>query len=87
MAQAGNNYSIQFLIIILILNLRAIAAVEAMSDRVCIHSHSKDHFRFSSQHLISCCHTCGFDCGGGFPGSAWSYWVRVGLVRYETLIN
>ncbi|CAO1420120.1 unnamed protein product [Diamesa tonsa] len=58
----------------------AFGAVEAMSDRVCIHSNASIHFRFSSEHLVSCCHTCGFGCNGGFPGAAWSYWVRKGLV-------
>lgn len=58
----------------------AFGAVEAMSDRVCIHSEGKVHFRFSADDLVSCCHTCGFGCNGGFPGAAWSYWVRKGLV-------
>uniref|UniRef100_U5EX33 Putative cathepsin l n=1 Tax=Corethrella appendiculata TaxID=1370023 RepID=U5EX33_9DIPT len=58
----------------------AFGAVEAMSDRVCIHSGGKIHFRFSAEDLVSCCHTCGFGCNGGFPGAAWSYWVRKGLV-------
>ncbi|XP_049534180.1 cathepsin B [Anopheles darlingi] len=58
----------------------AFGAVEAMSDRVCIASGGKIHFRFSAEDLISCCHTCGFGCNGGFPGAAWSYWVHKGLV-------
>lgn len=58
----------------------AFGAVEAMSDRVCIHSGGKVHFRFSADDLVSCCHTCGFGCNGGFPGAAWSYWVRDGIV-------
>jgi len=58
----------------------AFGAVEAMSDRVCIHSNSTVHFRFSADDLVSCCHTCGFGCNGGFPGMAWSYWVRKGIV-------
>lgn len=51
-----------------------------MSDRTCIHSNGSVHVRLSSEHLVSCCHTCGFGCNGGFPGSAWSYWVRKGIV-------
>lgn len=58
----------------------AFGAVEAMSDRVCIHSNATVHFRFSADDLVSCCHTCGFGCNGGFPGMAWSYWVRKGIV-------
>lgn len=46
----------------------AFGAAEAMSDRVCIHSNGTEHFHFSSEHLVSCCHTCGFGCSGGFPG-------------------
>lgn len=58
----------------------AFGAAEAMSDRVCIHSKGEQNFRFSSEDLVSCCHTCGFGCNGGFPGTAWAYWVRHGLV-------
>uniref|UniRef100_A0A6B2EA13 Putative cathepsin b n=1 Tax=Phlebotomus kandelakii TaxID=1109342 RepID=A0A6B2EA13_9DIPT len=58
----------------------AFGAVEAMSDRYCIHSDAKQHFRFSAEDLVACCHTCGFGCSGGFPGAAWSYWVHKGLV-------
>lgn len=60
--------------------IKAFGAVEAMSDRTCIHSNATVHVRYSSEHLVSCCHTCGFGCSGGFPGSAWSYWVRKGIV-------
>lgn len=52
----------------------AFGAVEAMSDRECIHSKGESHFRYSAEDLVSCCHTCGFGCSGGFPGAAWSYW-------------
>nr|CAI5838661.1 unnamed protein product [Callosobruchus analis] len=58
----------------------AFGAVEAMSDRVCIHSKGKVHFRFSADDLVSCCWTCGMGCNGGYPGAAWHYWVRKGLV-------
>ncbi|KAM7346432.1 cathepsin B isoform 1-T1 [Cochliomyia hominivorax] len=58
----------------------AFGAVEAMSDRVCIHSNAKTHFHFSADDLVSCCHTCGFGCNGGFPGAAWAYWTRKGIV-------
>lgn len=42
----------------------AFGAVEAMSDRVCIHTQGKVNFRFSAEDLVSCCHTCGFGCNG-----------------------
>ncbi|KAG5900449.1 hypothetical protein JTB14_029335 [Gonioctena quinquepunctata] len=58
----------------------AFGAVEAMSDRVCIHSKGSQNFHFSADDLVSCCWTCGMGCNGGFPGAAWHYWVRKGLV-------
>ncbi|XP_015374882.1 PREDICTED: cathepsin B-like [Diuraphis noxia] len=58
----------------------AFGAVEAMSDRVCIHSKGTKHFHFSAENLVSCCWTCGFGCNGGFPGAAWNYW---GCIPYE----
>lgn len=58
----------------------AFGAVESMSDRVCIHSQGKTHFRFSAEDLVSCCVTCGLGCNGGYPGMAWNYWVRKGIV-------
>ncbi|BES87654.1 Cathepsin B [Nesidiocoris tenuis] len=58
----------------------AFGAVEAMSDRHCIHSNGKVNVRLSSDNLVSCCHTCGFGCHGGFPGSAWRHWVNHGIV-------
>jgi cathepsin B len=51
-----------------------------MSDRVCVHSNGTVHFHFSAEDLVSCCASCGFGCNGGFPGAAWSYWVRKGIV-------
>ncbi|XP_030386669.1 cathepsin B [Scaptodrosophila lebanonensis] len=58
----------------------AFGAVEAMSDRVCIHSNGSVNFHFSADDLVSCCHTCGFGCNGGFPGAAWRYWTHKGIV-------
>lgn len=59
---------------------QAFGAVEAMSDRQCIHSNSNTSFHYSAEDLVSCCHTCGFGCNGGFPGMAWRYWVHSGIV-------
>jgi len=56
----------------------AFGAVEAMSDRFCIHSNIQEHV--SAEDLLSCCSECGFGCDGGFPGSAWDFWVSDGLV-------
>jgi len=58
----------------------AFGAVEAMSDRICIHSEGKVNAHLSAENLVSCCYGCGFGCNGGFPGAAWSYWVKRGIV-------
>merc|ERR1711971_1283354 len=58
----------------------AFGAVTAMSDRICIHSKGEQHVHVSSENLLSCCYSCGFGCNGGFPGAAWSFWTRKGLV-------
>ncbi|KAF7281026.1 cathepsin B [Rhynchophorus ferrugineus] len=65
----------------------AFGAAEVMSDRICIHSKGNVNFRVSSDDLVSCCYTCGMGCNGGYPGSAFNYWVRKGLVsggRYNS---
>lgn len=58
----------------------AFGAVEAMSDRICIHSNGTENAHLSAENLVSCCEFCGFGCNGGMPGAAWSYWVRNGIV-------
>jgi len=57
----------------------AFAAVEAMSDRICIFLNK--NMSLSSAALTFCCPGCGFGCGGGFPDSAWDYWKSNGLVE------
>jgi len=57
----------------------AFGAVEAISDRICIFNKSAT-FYASDYDMLACCGSCGFGCGGGFPGSAWDYWVSDGLV-------
>ncbi|GBN16180.1 Cathepsin B [Araneus ventricosus] len=58
----------------------AFGAVEAMSDRHCIHSNGKVNVEISAEDLLTCCDSCGDGCNGGRPGSAWEYWVNEGLV-------
>ncbi|GBN46698.1 Cathepsin B [Araneus ventricosus] len=58
----------------------AFGAAEAMSDRHCIHSNGKVNVEISAEDLLTCCDSCGMGCNGGFPGSAWEYWVDKGLV-------
>jgi len=68
----------------------AFAATEAMTDRLCIATNGESKFRFSAENLVSCCgilSLCGFGCNGGFPSSAWRYWVSHGIVSggaYDT---
>ena len=63
----------------------AFGAVSAMSDRLCIHSPNNGvKVLVSPEDLLSCCFTCGFGCNGGFPGSAWSFWHRRGIVTGGT---
>ncbi|XP_073977786.1 cathepsin B-like [Rhodnius prolixus] len=58
----------------------AFGAVEAMSDRICIHSNGKLKVHLSAENLVSCCDSCGFGCDGGYPGAAWQYWQDSGIV-------
>lgn len=65
----------------------AFGAVEAMSDRICIHSQGKKNFHLSAEDLVSCCESCGMGCNGGFPLAAWQFWKRDGIVtggQYNT---
>lgn len=56
----------------------AIAAVESMTDRQCIHKN--EHFHYSVEDLLSCCEFCGLGCRGGDPSSAMRYWKNTGIV-------
>jgi cathepsin B len=58
----------------------AVAAAEAMSDRVCIASNGKEIVDISAADLMSCCKMCGQGCDGGYPPQAWQYWTKTGLV-------
>lgn len=59
----------------------AFGAVEAMSDRFCIHSNGTMTPHISAEDLLSCCgFSCGMGCNGGYPMSAWKYFESHGLV-------
>ncbi|MEE6477090.1 hypothetical protein FKM82_011354 [Ascaphus truei] len=59
----------------------AFGAVEAISDRTCVHSNGKANVEVSAEDLLSCCGSeCGMGCNGGYPASAWNYWKEKGLV-------
>ena len=40
--------------------VQAVAAAEAMSDRICIATKGKTSVRISAQDLLTCCDSCGF---------------------------
>ena len=56
----------------------AFAAVETMSDRLCIHSNGKLQTRLSSTDVITCCTSCGY-CFGGYPSAPFTYWINNGI--------
>jgi len=58
----------------------AFGAVEAMTDRICIHSSGANQAHISAQDLVSCCKTCGMGCNGGYLAMSWRYWTTKGLV-------
>ncbi|XP_074600708.1 cathepsin B-like [Brevipalpus obovatus] len=58
----------------------AFGAVEAMSDRICIATKGSFTDEISAEDLVTCCDSCGYGCGGGYPAEAWDYWVDKGLV-------
>ncbi|XP_020672178.1 cathepsin B-like protease 2 [Dendrobium catenatum] len=60
----------------------AFGAVEALSDRFCIHFGV--NISMSVNDLLACCgFLCGFGCDGGYPISAWRYFVKHGVVTEE----
>ncbi|PON48443.1 Cysteine Protease [Parasponia andersonii] len=59
-----------------------ILAVEALSDRFCIHLNLS--ISLSVNDLLACCgFLCGSGCNGGYPISAWRYLVHHGVVTEE----
>ncbi|XWS31931.1 hypothetical protein CRYUN_Cryun23aG0118000 [Craigia yunnanensis] len=60
----------------------AFGAVESLSDRFCIHFDM--NISLSVNDLLACCgFLCGSGCNGGYPISAWRYFVRRGVVTEE----
>lgn len=59
----------------------AFGAVEALTDRICIHSNGEHKPHISAENLLACCGIwCGFGCNGGFPSSAWRFFENTGIV-------
>lgn len=59
----------------------AFAAVEAISDRSCIHLNK--NISLSAAGLGFCCSTCGYGCEGGYPSAAWKYYQSKGIVEED----
>jgi len=62
----------------------AFGAVEAMSDRQCVHKN--EIRRFSAEDMNSCAKSGSSSCGscqGGYPACAWQYWVQTGVVSED----
>ncbi|KAJ8953149.1 hypothetical protein NQ318_017176 [Aromia moschata] len=57
----------------------AFAAVEVMTDRLCIQTSGKTKFEFSPEELVSCCTACGEGCRGGALNEPFIYWVEQGI--------
>jgi len=57
----------------------AFGAVEAMSDRICIHTGAQT--TLSAADAAFCCDECGDGCDGGYPSAVWSYWQNPGIVE------
>jgi len=58
----------------------AFGAVEAGTDRICIATNGTNKAHLSAEDMTGCCTSCGFGCGGGDPGSAWSWMTTTGVV-------
>jgi len=51
-----------------------------MTDRICIASNATVSAHISAEDMNSCCTSCGFGCGGGYPEAAWEYYQQTGVV-------
>jgi len=58
----------------------AFGGASAMSDRLCISTNGAVQVPLSTEDLVSCCDSCGMGCDGGYPESAWQYFMDEGLV-------
>jgi len=57
----------------------AFGASEAISDRYCTYK-VNSNLTIAAADIGFCCDTCGDGCDGGYPSSAWDYWVNTGTV-------
>lgn len=47
---------------------------------MCIETKGNITARLSAEHMLGCCHTCGYGCASGFPWAAWKWLVTDGVV-------
>uniref|UniRef100_A0A224YDF6 Cathepsin B n=1 Tax=Rhipicephalus zambeziensis TaxID=60191 RepID=A0A224YDF6_9ACAR len=57
----------------------AFGTVEAISDRICIHTSGRVQVNISAQDVLTCCSACG-GCKRGYPYRAWQYYKYDGIV-------
>ncbi|KAJ3649881.1 hypothetical protein Zmor_021598 [Zophobas morio] len=60
----------------------AFSVAEVMSDRLCIQSGGKVNVQLAPEDILTCCHTCGNYCFGGYTGSAFQYVQMYGVIQY-----
>lgn len=58
----------------------AFGASEAATDRICIQTNGATNAHISAEDFLSCCSSCGFGCGGGYPSMAWNWLSNTGAV-------
>jgi len=58
----------------------AFGSVEAMTDRICIHSNASNQVQISAQDATSCCHLGDMGCNGGIPMTVYTYYHNTGIV-------
>ncbi|XGW02004.1 hypothetical protein V3C99_014235 [Haemonchus contortus] len=58
----------------------AVSTAAALSDRICIASKGVKQVQVSSIVFVSCCHSCGYGCVGGWPLEAFQFFSTQGAV-------
>jgi cathepsin B len=61
----------------------AFGAAEAISDRYCTYKVNMNLSVAAGDIGFCCGFSCGDGCDGGFPSSAWEYWVDYGVVNED----
>lgn len=53
--------------------------MDAISDRICIHSDGKLQPEISAKNLMACCVGCGNGCKGGNTVNGWRWYNKTGI--------